>query len=200
MAISTEQPMASEEERLVRLSRDGDAAAFAKLVETHQASVFGTVLRLVHNRELAAELSNRAFYRAYAHLASFDTRRPLRPWLVRIAANEALTELRSRRREANHVIAGEAAEIEFEQLAGGPDPADLVSQHERSTAIRAAIERLPESQRTIVVLRYFADLSYADIAEVTHQTVNNVGVVLLRARERLRRELEPEGVAPDGLS
>jgi RNA polymerase sigma factor (sigma-70 family) len=59
---------------------------------------------------------------------------------------------------------------------------------------------LPESQRLVVVLRYFADLSYADIAEATHQTVTNVGVSLLRARDRLRRELETEGVTRDGSS
>jgi DNA-directed RNA polymerase specialized sigma24 family protein len=51
-----------------------------------------------------------------------------------------------------------------------------------------------------VVLRYFADLAYADIAELTQQSVNNVGVTLLRARERLRRDLEAQGVASDGLS
>jgi RNA polymerase sigma-70 factor (ECF subfamily) len=119
---------------------------------------------------------------------------------VRIAANEALNELRSRRRDLEHTIGGEAAAIEFEQLAGGPDPAEVLPRRERSAAIRAAVEHLPEAQRAVVVLRYFADLSYADIAEATQQTVNNVGVILLRARERLRRELETEGVASDVLS
>ena len=51
----------------------------------------------------------------------------------------------------------------------------------------------------VVVLRYFADLAYADIAELTQQTVNSVGVTLLRARERLRGDLERQGVATDGL-
>src|SRR5262249_45984771 len=145
----------------------------------------------------AAEVSNRAFYRAYENLASFDESRPLRPWLVRIAAHEALNELRSRRRDADHTIGGEAAAIELEQLPGGPNPAQLTPLRERRAAIRAAVDRLPEAQRVAVVLRYFADLSYADIAEATQQTVNNVGVVLLRARDRLRRELETEGVAFD---
>jgi RNA polymerase sigma-70 factor (ECF subfamily) len=153
----------------------------------------------VRDREVAAEVTNRAFYRAYEHLAEFDENRPLRPWLVRIGANEALNELRSRRRDANHTIGGEAAAIELEQLAGGPDPADVVRQREQSSTLRAAIDRLPEAQRVVVVMRYFAELSYADIAEATQQTVNNVGVVLLRARERLRRELETEGVIRDAL-
>ena len=75
MAITTERPAASDEQRLVRRSRGGDESAFAALVETHQAAVFGTVLRLVHDREVAADVSNRAFYRAYAHLASFTATR-----------------------------------------------------------------------------------------------------------------------------
>lgn len=203
MGISTEQRAVGEaidEQGLVRASRAGDQAAFGQLVGIHQAAVFGTVLRLVHDRELAADVSNRAFFRAYEHLAGFDDRRPLRPWLVRIAAHEALNALRSRRRDADNTLTGDAADIELEQLGGGPDPAEVVPQQERSQTIRAAVARLPESQRAVVVLRYFADLSYAEIAEATEQTINNVGVILLRARDRLRRELEMQGVASDALS
>lgn len=184
----------SREQRLVQLSRAGNQAAFAELVETHQAAVFGTALRLVREREVAADVSNRTFYRAYEHLAEFDESRALRPWLVRIAANEALNELRSRRRDAEHTLRGEAAEIELEQLAGGPDPAEVLPRRERNAAIRAAVDRLPEAQRVAVVLRYFADLPYAEIAEATQQTVSNVGVILLRARARLRRELQTEEI------
>jgi RNA polymerase sigma-70 factor (ECF subfamily) len=186
-------------QHLVQQSRAGDESAFAALVEAHQSAVFGTVLRLVFDREVAAEVSTRAFFKAYEHLASFDESRPLRAWLLRIAANEALNELRSRRREAAHTFGGAEAEIELEQVSGAPDPAEIVSRRERSATIRDAVNRLPEPQRVVVVLRYFADLAYADIAELTQQSVNNVGVTLLRARERLRRDLETQGVATDGL-
>ena len=186
-------------QHLVQQSRAGDEVAFAALVEAHQSAVFGTVLRLVADRDLAAEVSNRAFFKAYQNLASFDDSRPLRAWLLRIAANEALNELRRRRREATHTFGGVAAEVELEQISGAPDPGDIVSRRERSAAIRDAVGRLPEPQRVVVVLRYFAELAYADIAELTQQSVNNVGVTLLRARERLRRDLEAEGVTTDGL-
>ncbi len=186
-------------QHLVQQSRAGDESAFAALVEAHQAAVFGTVLRLVFDREVAAEVSNRAFFKAYEHLATFDDARPLRAWLLRIAANEALNELRSRRRDAAHTFGGDEAEIQLEQIHGAPDPGEIVSRRERSDAIRDAVNRLPEAQRVVVVLRYFADLAYADIAELTQQSVNNVGVILLRARERLRRDLEAQGVATDGL-
>jgi RNA polymerase sigma-70 factor (ECF subfamily) len=186
-------------QHLVQQSRAGDESAFAALVEAHQAAVFGTVLRLVFDREVAAEVSNRAFFKAYEHLATFDDARPLRAWLLRIAANEALNELRSRRRDAAHTFGGDEAEIQLEQIHGAPDPGEIVSRRERSDAIRDAVNRLPEAQRVVVVLRYFADLAYADIAELTQHSVNNVGVILLRARERLRRDLEAQGVATDGL-
>jgi len=187
-------------EHLVQRSRAGDESAFATLVEAHQSAVFGTVLRLVYDREVAAEVSNRAFFKAYEHLASFDESRPLRAWLLRIAANEALNELRSRRRDAARTFGGAEAEVQLEQISGAPDPSEIVSRRERSDLIREAVARLPEPQRVVVVLRYFADLAYADIAELTQQSVNNVGVTLLRARERLRRDLERQGVASDGLS
>jgi RNA polymerase sigma-70 factor (ECF subfamily) len=186
-------------QHLVQQSRAGDESAFAALVEAHQAAVFGTVLRLVFDREVAAEVSNRAFFKAYEHLATFDDARPLRAWLLRIAANEALNELRSRRRDAAHTFGGDEAEFQLEQIHGAPDPGEIVSRRERSGAIRDAVNRLPEAQRVVVVLRYFADLAYADIAELTQHSVNNVGVILLRARERLRRDLEAQGVATDGL-
>jgi RNA polymerase sigma-70 factor (ECF subfamily) len=187
-------------QHLVQRSRDGDGSAFATLVEAHQSAVFGTVLRLVSDREVAADVSNRAFFKDYEHLASFDTSRPLRAWLLRIAANEALNELRSRRRDVANTIGGAEAEVELEQIGGAPDPGEIVSRRERSAVIRDAVRRLPEAQRVAVVLRYFSDLAYADIAELTQQSVNNVGVTLLRARERLRRDLEAQGVATDGLS
>jgi RNA polymerase sigma factor (sigma-70 family) len=187
-------------QHLVQQSRAGDETAFAALVAAHQSAVFGTVLRLIYDREAAAEVTNRAFFKAYEHLASFDESRPLRAWLLRIAANEALNELRSRRRDAAHTIGGAAADIELEQISGAPDPGEVISRRERSDIIRAAVNRLPEPQRVVVVLRYFAELAYADIAELTQQSVNNVGVTLLRARDRLRRDLEIQGVATDGLS
>jgi RNA polymerase sigma-70 factor (ECF subfamily) len=197
--VATTELSLESTQRLVQHSRAGDQSAFAELVEANQSAVFGTVLRLVNDREVAADVSNRAFFKAYEHLASFDASRPLRAWLLRIAANEALNELRTRRRDATHTVRGVEAESALEQVSGDPDPGEIVSRRERGAAIRDAVNRLPESQRETVVLRYFADLAYADIAALTQQSVNNVGVTLLRARERLRRDLETRGVTTDGL-
>ena len=115
-------------QHLVQQSRAGNESAFAALVEAHQSAVFGTVLRLVRDRETAAEVTNNAFFKAYEHLASFDDSRPLRAWLLQIAANEALNELRSRHRHAEHTFGGAEAEAQLEQISGAPDPGDVLSQ------------------------------------------------------------------------
>lgn len=191
--------------RLLRRCRSGDDDAFAELVELHQGAVFGTILRLVRDREVAVDVANRAFFKAYQHLNDFDDARPPRPWLLRIATNEALNELRGRAREAAHTIEGEEAERAFEQLSGGQDPAEIALAREPRASLRAAVARLPETMRVVTVLRYFDDLSYAEIAEQTGLSVNAVAVSLVRARDRIRRELARtetgplQGVTSDAL-
>src|SRR3954468_12580292 len=90
--------------------RAAEADAFAEVVERHQAAVYGTALRLIGDRDAALEVANTAFYKAYRALASLDLSRPLRPWLVKIASNEALNHLRAQGRTARQTLAGEAGQ------------------------------------------------------------------------------------------
>jgi RNA polymerase sigma-70 factor (ECF subfamily) len=158
-------------------------------VERYQTDVFGTVLRLVHDRETALELANAVFYKVHQNLASYDPDRPLRPWIVRIATNETLNWLRARRRDREHTLPGEASEVALQQLPGGPDPEATALAVERRETVRAALARMPERYRLILTLRFFNDLSYQEIAEQTGQDANTVGVQLLRARQLFKRTL-----------
>jgi RNA polymerase sigma-70 factor (ECF subfamily) len=174
---------------LAAACRRGDGAALAVLVERYQADVFGTALRLCRDRDVALELTNTIFYKAYQNVHTYDVERPLRPWLLRIATNETLNWLRSQRREREHVLTSEASEVALDVAPGGEDPEASVLQLERREGVRAALARLPERYRVVVTLRYFDDLSYAEIAEITGQDANAVGVQLLRARNLLRGAL-----------
>jgi len=176
---------------LAAACRRGDGVALAALVERYQSDVFGTALRLSHNREAALELTNTIFFKAYQNVHTYDAERPLRPWLLRIATNETLNWLRAQRREREHVLPGEASEVALDVAAapGRDDPEALALQLERREEVRAALARLPERYRVVLTLRYFDDLSYAEIAEITGQDANAVGVQLLRARNMLRAAL-----------
>jgi RNA polymerase sigma-70 factor (ECF subfamily) len=185
----------------VRRCRAGQGEAFAAVVERHQAAVYGTALRLLGDRDAALEVANAAFYKAYRALDSVDLARPLRPWLVRIASNEALNYLRARGREARQTLGGEAGAGALEALvAADADPEAGALARERRDAVHRALAALPEPYRLVAVLRYLHDLSYAEIAAQTDLTASTVGVYLLRAREQLRGHLAAEGVTADDLS
>jgi RNA polymerase sigma factor (sigma-70 family) len=175
--------------KLVAECRRGVPGALERLVERFQADVFGTTLRLTRDRDVALELTNSIFFKIYQNLHAYQPGRPLRPWLLRIATNEALNWLRSQRREREHVLGSEASDVAFEQLPGGADPEDAALSTERREAVRAALARLPEHYRLVLTLRFFNDLSYQEIAEQTGQDANTVGVQLLRARQLLKREM-----------
>lgn len=174
---------------LVDECRNGAPGAIERLVGRFQSDVFGTVLRLTHDRDAALELTNSIFYKTYKNLDAYEAGRPLRPWLLRIATNETLNWLRSRRREREHVLGGEASDVAFEQLPGGTDPEAVALSTERRETVRAALARLPEHYRLVLTLRFFNDLSYQEIASHTGLDANTVGVQLLRARQLLKREL-----------
>ncbi|MGH2370616.1 MAG: RNA polymerase sigma factor, partial [Chloroflexota bacterium] len=75
---------------LVAACRRGAPGALEHLVERYQADVFGTALRLCHDRDVALELTNSIFFKVYQNLGAYEPGRPLRPWLLRIATNETL--------------------------------------------------------------------------------------------------------------
>jgi len=187
------RPLAElSEGELVGRCLQGDEYALNELVARHQATVFGTALRLVGEREVALEIANQALFKAVRALHRFDRTRPLKPWLAQIAANEAISDLRLRREEQARILDGEAGERAMGGLSGGTEPESAVVAGEERARVRRALLTLPERYRLVLVLRFFDDLSYQEIAARTGQSVNTVGVQLLRARALLRQALKQE--------
>jgi RNA polymerase sigma-70 factor (ECF subfamily) len=177
-----------------------DPAALTLLVERYQRDVYGVCLRLARDPDAALELANTAFFKAYQNLGGFEVGRPLRPWLLRIATNESLNHLRAQRRDREHTVQGDEGESLAELLPGSDDPAATVLAAERRAQVRAAVSGLPDQYRLLITLRFFNDLSYAEIAEQTGLPINTVGVQLMRARKLLRRTLAGQEMADDDAS
>jgi RNA polymerase sigma-70 factor (ECF subfamily) len=187
--------------QVIERCRAGEADAFAEVVERHQGAVYGTALRLIGDRDAALEVANTAFYKAYRALDSVDLARPLRPWLLRIATNEALNHLRSQGRIARQTLSGEAGQTALAGLAAeNADPAEGALAREQHEAVQRALDALPPQYRAVAVLRYLDDQSYAEIAAETGLPTNTVGVYLLRARDQMRKALAAEGVSAHDLS
>jgi RNA polymerase sigma factor (sigma-70 family) len=160
---------------------------FAEAVRDNQDEVYGVALRILGDRDAAREAASAAFLKAYRSWERYDQTRPVRHWLLRIAANEAISVGRSRTRErARTTSVDDAARVPDPEQT--PDQA-LVAREERDR-VRAAVAGLPELYRVPVVLRYFSELSLEEIAAVTGRPAATVGVQLLRARALLRSSLE----------
>lgn len=163
-----------------------EAMTFEDIVRDNQEAVYGAALRILGDRDAALETANTAFIKAYRAIASYDPSRPIRPWLLRIATNEALTVGRRRTRERARSAPVEAAADVAEPA---PTPEGEALHTEERGRIHAAVAKLPELYRVVVVLRYFNELSVDEIARITGRSSSAVGVQLLRARRRLSKTL-----------
>lgn len=160
---------------------------FEDLVRGHQDEVYGTALRILGDRDVALEVANTTFLKAYQAFDRYDPARPLRHWLLRIAANEAISAGRRVTRERAR-SAGEDAALGVADARPGPESAAI--RREDAAAVRLAVLALPERYRVPVVLRYFNDLTVDEIAKATGRPASTIGVQLLRARALLRAALE----------
>jgi RNA polymerase sigma-70 factor (ECF subfamily) len=164
-----------------------DRVTFADAVRDHQDEVYGVALRILGDPDAAREAASSAFLKAYRSWGRYDQTRPVRHWLLRIAANEAISVGRARTRDrARTTVVDEA--LGLADPSKTPDLA-LEAREERDR-VRAAVAGLPELYRVPVVLRYFSELSIDEIAVVTGRPAATVGVQLLRARALLRSSLE----------
>ena len=176
----------SEAEALV-LARRGDASAFGMLVRSHQEAAFRAAYLILHDAQAAEDAAQEGFVRAYRMLHQFREGDPFRPWLLRIVTNLALNETRRRKR-------GLALLERFGRQAprSAPGPESLAAASEQSREVWQAINRLPLDDRLILYLRYFLELSEADMAQVIDKAPGTVKSRLHRAGRRLRDIIEKQ--------
>ncbi len=166
---------------LVERAKAGDVRAFESLVRRHQASVARLAGFVSGSFEAADDIAQETFVKAHRSLHRFTLGRPFRPWVLRIAANTAKNHRRSSGRKARLAVKVGALSIEPHR-----DPAEEAT--DRAT-VRAALERLPASDRLVIALRYFDDLSERDMSEVLGVRTGTVKSRLARSMARLRSEL-----------
>ncbi len=164
-----------------------DRMTFPEAVQQHQDELYGVALRILGDRDAALDATSRALLKAFRSWHRYDQTRPVRHWLLRIVANEAISIGRERTRDRARSASAEDA-LTVPDRAALPDE-HVVSREERAR-VRRAVADLPELYRVPVVLRYFSELSIDEIAAITGRSTSTLGVQLLRARALLRTTLE----------
>jgi RNA polymerase sigma-70 factor (ECF subfamily) len=175
----------------------GDEQAFSVLVDRHRSSIVNLTYRYLMNRTDAEDLAQEVFLRVYRARNRYRPEAKFTTWLYRVAVNACLNEVRDRKHRPTH---GALA------LPGGGDdeghlpavadarvdaPPEAAARSELRARVREAVDQLPERQRLALLLNKFHGLGYEDLAASLELTVPAVKSLLVRARENVRRMIEP---------
>ena len=160
-------------------ARRGDRSAFARLVEAYQGPVYNLAYRMLGNAVEAEDATQETFIRMYTKLHTYESNRKLVSWVLSIASHYCIDRLRRRR--------GEFVSLDEEPIANvlparQPDPEELAVRGETRDRVQAAVESLAPAYRVPLILRYWHDLSYNEIADVMGMSVQAVKSRLHRAR------------------
>jgi RNA polymerase sigma factor (sigma-70 family) len=176
-----------DENDLIRRAKRGDKHAYEELVYAYQGIAFRTAYVLAGNAADAEEAAQDGFVKAWRALGRFRDGAPFRPWLLQIVANEARNRRRSAGRRA-HLALRAATEHPSGDAAPSPEAA-LLSAQQRETLL-AAVNELPEDQRSVITLRYFVGLSEEEVAAALDLPTGTVKSRTSRALERLRESYD----------
>ena len=180
--------MIEDDQQLAERCRAGQESGFRDFVERFQGMVYGICLRMVGDRHEAEDLAQETLLRALRSLAKWDERRPLRPWLLTIAANRCRTHLGRRKRRPT--TCEYAAEV----------PAPNANDHdarELQAEIHRALDALRPEYRRVFLLFHEQGCSYEDMSELVGRPIGTIKTWLHRARGDLMRSLRRNGYAPE---
>lgn len=167
----------------------GDRQAFGHLVERETRSVYRACLRILGRPHDAEDVTQESFVAAYRAIRTYRGEGSLRAWLLRIATRQSFRRLSQRRATVD------LDAIPAPRLAdASSEPTRVVLGLESRRAVQDAVAALPDPYREVVALRFFADLSLAEVADATGRPINTVKTHLRRGLERLRPTLGERGV------
>lgn len=175
---------------LIRSVLSGNQADYKTLMERYQQKIFSYLYRFLYeNRDAAEDVTQSVFIKVFKNLKSVDLDRPLQPWIFRIAHNEAANHLRtiSRKKESK------LDDRQWEQVTT-PERVSEIEKEENQVLINQALEKLKVKYREVIVLHYFEEKSYQEIADILGISTNSVGTLLRRGRLKLQEILKQIGI------
>jgi RNA polymerase sigma-70 factor (ECF subfamily) len=199
---------AAADEELVAAVKNGDELSFESLAKRHQRRIFALAFRYTRVREDAEDIVQQTFQKAFLHLQKFEGKSSFSTWLTRIAINQALMLLRSRRGLREVLIddssGDEEATFARELADAKPDPEARFLQREKTQMLSAAMRQLRPGMRRAIELRELGELSNRDTAAHLGVSIGTVKARVFHARRKLakalRRHMRPRHVSRNGIS
>lgn len=176
-------------ESVIERAQGHDTEALGELYRRYVRRVFGLCRYLLDSRESAEDATSEVFLKLQRSIESYDGTTPFPGWLLRVASNQCIDILRRRKRGRQVFVEVEDAAAVSEVGSSEPSPlASIISSEDRAQ-VRDAIASLPDNYRVPLVLRYYGELSYDEIAQQLGLQRNHVATLLFRAKRELRQKL-----------
>jgi RNA polymerase sigma-70 factor (ECF subfamily) len=172
-------------ERVIERAQGHDAEALGELYRLYARRVFGLCRYMLDSRESAEDATSEVFLKLQRSIESYNGSIPFPRWLLRVAGNQCIDALRRRKRGLQQIVEVE----DIEAATSEPSPLGAVLSTEERAQVRDAIARLPENYRVPLVLRYYGELGYDEIAQQLGLHKNYVAGLIFRAKHELRRKL-----------
>ena len=183
-----------DELKLIERVGKGDRRAFEKLVKLHEKNVYNLALKLLKNREDALDAAQEAFLKAWISIKSFRGDSKFSAWLYRLTYNTCLDFLRKAKKGEIISLTSEDEDESIRDVKDdAPTPEEHVQREELRQTVRDAVNSLPEEYRQLIIMREFAGLTYAEIADAAGISEGTVKSRLSRARIKLAEILRQNG-------
>lgn len=179
--ITTEHDVQAEETGWALAAQRGDQAAFTNLIQRYERAVYNLCYRMLGNPGEAEDAAQEAFLRAYRSISRYDTERKFSTWVLSIASNYCIDQLRKKR-----LLTLSLDEMPYLDVSDrGPGPEGQLLAGERQDEVRRLLRELSETDRAAIIMRYWYDLSYDEIGDALSLTNSAVKSRLHRARQAL---------------
>ncbi len=182
-------PKATEDLELVKRAIANDQKAYAELMVRYKDAIYFMLLKMVNNKEDANDLTVEAFGKAFENIEKYRPEFAFSTWLFKIATNNCIDFIRKRRLKTFSIDegydAGDGDEVRFDFASQTLDPEEHLIKKQKNDLMRNIVDKLPVRYKQLVVMRYFDEKSYEEIAEELSLPLGTVKAQLFRARDLL---------------
>ncbi len=180
---------ALQDYELVQRALNNDQKAYADLMVRYKDAIYFMILKMVNNKEDANDLTVEAFGKAFENLGKYRTDFAFSTWLFKIATNNCIDYIRKKRLKTlsidDNYTHADGEESSFDFVSETLDPEEKLIKKQKTDTMRSIVDKLPDRYRAIVIMRYFEERSYEEIAKELSLPLGSVKAQLFRAKEFL---------------
>lgn len=184
-----------KDEELVKRVKSGDLEAFEEIISIYEGKVFGLIAHMIKNQNEIEDIAQEVFIKIYKNISKFQGNSSLYTWIYKITVNLCLDVIRKKKEVIylDEKIKLNDGEVEFQIPSDEKNQEQIYEEKELKEKMRSCIDKLPDKQKVMIILRDIKGMSYEEISEITNIKLGTVKSQINRARLKLKELLEKDG-------